>query len=110
MTLKIVELSPFPENCNPFHHDLSHMGTPIGKDLMLMHSNHNTEECKYLIFVNTKTGKRFRLELDESCGEKVAMNMMLERALRERDALVCADTPRKTFAQVLAEAEGRSTR
>lgn len=77
ITPKIVELEPFPADCNPFHHDMSNMGTRIGKDLMLMHSNHTHEVCKFLIFVDTKTGQRFRLEL-ANCDKEIAIGNMID--------------------------------
>jgi hypothetical protein len=58
----IEELESIPAESNPFHHDLYNMGTQMGKDLMIMHGNHSSEDCEYLILVNTKTGRRFRIK------------------------------------------------
>lgn len=66
MTPKLTSLPPFPAGANPFNHDMSNMGTPMGKDLMLMHSNHATERCRFLILVDTATGERWRLDLVEN--------------------------------------------
>lgn len=76
MIPKLVPLTPFPADCNPFCHDAFHMGTRLGKDLMVMHANHDTEDCKYLIFVNTKTGERFRMEFEGSEDAVAVGNMM----------------------------------
>jgi len=58
------EMPSFPPNSNPFNHDLFHMGTKLGNNCMIMHSNHTTEKCDYLIIVNTVTGERLRVALD----------------------------------------------
>lgn len=73
---KLVPLAPFPPGENPFLHDSHNMGTRMGKDLVLMHGNHDTEDCKYLIFVNTKTGKRFRMEFAGAENAVMADNLL----------------------------------
>ena len=60
--IQLVELPSFPPG-NPFLHDLSNMGTPIGKDLLLMHANHPDGECRFLILCNEATGERVKLDL-----------------------------------------------
>lgn len=55
---------------NPFLQDLSNMGTQLGKNVMIMHANHDTQICDHLIIVNLKTGERQKLiisdeEIDE---------------------------------------------
>lgn len=62
---KMSEMESFPPNSNPFIHDSYNMGTKMGKDLMVMHGNHSDEECRYLLLVNTKTGKRMKVEFFE---------------------------------------------
>ena len=49
---------------NPFLSDDCNMGQPIGKDLMLMYGNHSTQDCHYLILVDTKTGDRVRINIE----------------------------------------------
>ena len=56
-------LEPFPPNENPFLHDAVHMGTRLGKNVVVMHSNHSYEEAKYLIIVNVTTGERMKVML-----------------------------------------------
>ena len=68
MIIKNVKpLDPIPKGESPFLHDQYNMGQQVGKDLWLMHGNHPVDECSYLILVNTKTGSRECLVLDESC-------------------------------------------
>ena len=45
--------------------DLYHMGTPIGKDLMILRKKHTGEEQPYLILVNEKTGESVRIQIDD---------------------------------------------
>jgi hypothetical protein len=65
--MKITQetLESFPANCNPFHHDEWNMGTRIGKSLMMMHANHADEEMHFMIIVNTETGARVKLTIEE---------------------------------------------
>lgn len=83
MLPKLIPLDPFPPGANPFYYDAYHMGTQIGKDLLLMHRNHVEEECKYLIFVNNKTGERFRMEFEGS-EEAVAFGVMADDVMSGR--------------------------
>lgn len=46
---------------NPFCQDAYHMGTYLGKNVCVMYPNHSTEECPYLIIVNTRTGERLKI-------------------------------------------------
>jgi hypothetical protein len=46
---------------NPFNQDFYHMGTRIGKNVMVMMPNHDSQECNYLIVVNMRTGERKKL-------------------------------------------------
>jgi hypothetical protein len=66
MIIEISEMQSFPENSNPYHHDSFHMGTPIGKDLLMMHANHPSEEMNYFILVDTKTGERFKFTIERN--------------------------------------------
>jgi hypothetical protein len=57
----VVQMENIPPEANPYHHDLSNMGETRGTDLHMMYGNHASEDCKYLIFVEKSTGKRFKL-------------------------------------------------
>lgn len=61
----VKSLESFPENCNPFNHDSYLMGTTIGKNLTVMYENHPDNSCKYLVLVNTKTGERIKILIEE---------------------------------------------
>lgn len=65
MKVEVKEMTSFPENCNPYNHDAFHMGRSIGKDLLMMHANHPSEEMNYFILVNTKTGKRVKINIGD---------------------------------------------
>jgi hypothetical protein len=41
------------------------MGVRIGRNVMVMMPNHDSEECNYLIVVNTRTGERKKLTFNE---------------------------------------------
>lgn len=63
--MNLTKLTPFPPNCNPFHHDLFNMGTQMGSNLMIMHSNHKDQRVDSLILVNPITGERWKLDMVE---------------------------------------------
>ena len=48
---------------NPFNHDLYHMGQQLGKDHYVMFPNHPTEDLKYFILVDTRTGNRVKVRI-----------------------------------------------
>lgn len=50
---------------NPFRQDLFHMGTKLGSNVTILHRNFDSQEAKYLIIVNTKTGERMKLEFED---------------------------------------------
>ena len=55
----LAELESFPPNSNPYHHDLYHCGEDFGKNYHLMYGSSRD----YLIVIETKTGRRFKLNL-----------------------------------------------
>lgn len=60
---------------NPFLHDHFNMGTQLGSNLVVMHSNFNHDECKWLTLVDCITGERvkimfYRTENNNSAKEK----------------------------------------
>lgn len=57
--------SEFPPNSNPFHHDYYHMGVKIGENIYVMFAKHSDEVHDYVILVNTQTGKRVKVALEE---------------------------------------------
>jgi hypothetical protein len=59
--MKVEELTPFPPGENPFRHDLYHMGTPIGNDVVVMHCSCEKEAVTYLIIVHIPTGNRIKV-------------------------------------------------
>jgi hypothetical protein len=63
---KIRQLPSFPPNQNPFHHDLTNMGTRIGNDLYVMHRNFDNEHAPYIILVHPPSGQRIRVDLPEN--------------------------------------------
>lgn len=50
---------------NPFCQDSYHMGVQIGRNVTVMMTNHQTEECNYIIVVNNRTGERKLLLFNE---------------------------------------------
>lgn len=55
---------------NPFHQDGFNMGTALGKNLMIMHENHDTAICKWIRLVNLKTGETVDIEISDEVDEK----------------------------------------
>ena len=66
--MKTEQMPPFPAGCNPFHHDLFHMGTYIGTSLCIMYASHSIGD--YIIVVNIETGERIKVILNEETAEK----------------------------------------
>jgi hypothetical protein len=64
LQVRIENMVPI-EPGNPFISDHFHMGQPIGTNLVMMYTNHDTRPCPYLIFVDTTTGNRVKLVFDE---------------------------------------------
>lgn len=46
---------------NPFHQDITHMGTRLGSNVMIMHSNFDSQEAKWIHVIDTKTGERIKI-------------------------------------------------
>lgn len=63
--MTIHTLPPFPAHSNPFHHDITRMGTPLGDNVMVMHSNHSHEHANHLIVIDIRTGQRLLIEFEE---------------------------------------------
>lgn len=63
--MNIEKLPSFRKEANPFRSDNYHIGTPIGKNIVIMHPNFPKEYCKYIIIVNKKTGERVKINFDE---------------------------------------------
>ena len=57
---RLQEMSSFPTNANPFHHDLYHMGTSVNDRFTVMYDGHGD----YLIIVDGATGKRLRVAIE----------------------------------------------
>jgi hypothetical protein len=67
-----TQLENNPPESNPYHHDVYNMGQDQGLDLHMMFGNHASEPCRYLIFIQKSTGKRFKIEPEkifESLGD-----------------------------------------
>jgi len=72
--ISVKELDQYPENCNPFLHDLFSMGADISGGWMAMHSNHFGNdlngrphpEPQTIVLVNVRTGRRFELDMTEA--------------------------------------------
>lgn len=65
MRITTEKLESFPANSNPYHHDIYNMGQDLGENLHMMFGNHATEKCKYIILIDTKTGERTRINIEQ---------------------------------------------
>lgn len=70
--LDIARMEAIPAGANPFNYDLFNMGTRIGKNIMIMHGNHKTERCDYIIIVDMETGERYRMSFS-AAGQKQSL-------------------------------------
>lgn len=73
MAFKIVQMNPIPPKSNPYAHDLFNMGMALGTNLTVMMANFDNQRCNYLILVNTETGERMRIEIDEPEAERMML-------------------------------------
>jgi len=60
--MEIVPMEDCPTPENPLLSDAYHMGTPMGRNTMILHPHHSGEEAEYLILVN-KHGKQIKIVL-----------------------------------------------
>lgn len=58
------EMDPIEPGTNPYLSDAFNMGMTLGTNVVVMFGNHQNEECKYLIVVNTETGERLRITFE----------------------------------------------
>lgn len=59
--MKATEAEKEEGYINPFLQDSFHMGTRLGKNVIIMHRNFDSDDASYLIVINTKTGERKRI-------------------------------------------------
>lgn len=65
VTVRTHELTPFPTDCNPFHHDSFSMGTDLPRSWIVMSSGFDSENgFEEFYLVNTKTGQRIQLDFE----------------------------------------------
>lgn len=71
--MQIKYLKPFEMNSdelnsdgtlNPFHQDISNMGTRLGSNVVIMHSNFDSKPAEWLTVIDTKTGERIQITFD----------------------------------------------
>lgn len=62
MTMQVEKMKPINPG-NPFLEDSYHMGTDLGTNCTVMYKNFPTEECPYLIIIDTTTGERIIVRL-----------------------------------------------
>jgi hypothetical protein len=64
-SLAVSEMDPVAPG-NPFLSDAYRMGTYIGTNVAVMFEKHPHEQHGYIVVVNTDTGERIRVTLDET--------------------------------------------
>lgn len=68
-TMKLTPLEPFVPRegeripFNPFHHDMTAVGTRLSEELYIMQYNFSDQPLRSAYLVNVRTGERCRLEL-----------------------------------------------
>lgn len=78
--MKVQHIESIPAG-NPFQHDLYHMGTRLGTNCMVMYGKHDNKEQPYIIIVNTKTGERVQINLNEQAEEATNVGKLANQAL-----------------------------
>ncbi|BES79886.1 hypothetical protein [Yersinia phage vB_Yru_GN1] len=61
----VENMEPIPAGDNPFWHDSFNMGTIINDNWMIMHTGSNQRPLPYMILVNSATGQRINLKLNQ---------------------------------------------
>ena len=79
--ISVMEIESIPPNSSPFHYDLSRMGVHIGGDWTIMYNSNDSKGIDRVVLVNTKTGRRFDLDLFEA--EKPIATLESEKLLEE---------------------------
>ncbi len=81
--MRMEQLEPFPPEANPFSHDGYHMGTRMGKNVLI------ELRPRGVIICNIKTGQRLRIDLGLERTKGVdpkghaATRRCIDRSLRE---------------------------
>ena len=67
--LTLTEVPGIPAGANPFRHDHFNMGSDLVRGWMVMHEGFGSPDwptnLSYLILVNTNTGQRFHIKIEE---------------------------------------------
>jgi hypothetical protein len=79
--MEIEQMGSIPPKANPFSYDLYHMGTRLGTNLMVMHANHPSEICNYLILCNTDTGERWRVAITPAGAKRTISEQIMTPVL-----------------------------
>lgn len=59
---KVKQLASFEPNTNPYWEDTYRMGMALGSNIEVMHAQHPSEVCKYIILVDRISGQRIRVD------------------------------------------------
>lgn len=66
----VEKMDSIPVGDNPFNHDLGSMGTTLVRDILIMHPGYDSKEnpkpIGWIYIVNTRTGNRVKISLDDS--------------------------------------------
>ena len=65
MAMKFEQAESFPPNSNPYCYDAFHMGVDIGSNITIMMPNHADQPCPYFYIINTETGERTLVTINE---------------------------------------------
>lgn len=74
--IQIEQMSLFPANANPFSHDVFHMGTKVGANIVIMHPNFSDGRMDYMIIVNVETGERIKVKFKAKSVHDMAAELM----------------------------------
>ncbi len=61
--ISVIEIDPIPAGDNPYRHDNWRQGLSISKHWEVMFATHSKDEIDYVRLINTKTGRRFDIDL-----------------------------------------------
>lgn len=62
--MRIETMKSIPAGDNPFCHDWYHQGVQVGDNVVVMFASNRDEKCRYLIIVDTDTGRRVKVTIN----------------------------------------------
>ena len=81
-----ADVLPITPGSNPLQSDHFHIGTMIGKDLMVLHKCGPDEHTEYVILCHIPTGMKIKVVLPEFDFSKVDLGVVFNTLIKESTA------------------------